>query len=289
MQHKSIRSLATGVALIALVGTSTVFAQTPMTGHTPVTAPSSTSRQTPSGVSAVSRPNAGKHSGATSAQDQSFVAKLAQANRAEIWIGKLAETNGGDKAVKDSGKRMVTDHEKLLKSLQSMAASQHMSLPNGPNMEQDRAYARLTRLHGTPFDQEYLKDMLNDHHAAVELLTQVKSQATNPQLRSAASSALPVIEGHLRMFEKLTGHKTDPAMSSPNGMKPGLSGTHPGMQMSPGSPMSPGMQMSPGSAMSPGMPATPGNKPGNPNAMPGGSMNTSPSGTMNSPATPKTP
>ena len=50
------------------------------------------------------------------AMDRKFVKEVAESNTAQIDLGKLAQENGSNPAVKEFGKRMVEDNTRLAKN-----------------------------------------------------------------------------------------------------------------------------------------------------------------------------
>jgi putative membrane protein len=60
--------------------------------------------------------------------------------------------------------------------------------------------AKLSALSGDTFDRAYVKDMVKDHEEDVAEVKKESSAASIPEVKDAANSALPIIQGHLEMI-----------------------------------------------------------------------------------------
>ena len=99
--------------------------------------------------------------------DNSFVRQAAQANYAEVQLGKLAEEKGTNQLVKDFGQRMVTDHSKANDELKPIAAKDDVALPNKMDLKDQALYNRLSKLSGGQFDRAYIHAMVRDHQSDI--------------------------------------------------------------------------------------------------------------------------
>ena len=73
---------------------------------------------------------AGAQSSRAASGDTAFATKAAQANLAEIELGKLAQQKAMRDEVKQFAQRMVADHGKKLDELKGLAASKNITLPS---------------------------------------------------------------------------------------------------------------------------------------------------------------
>lgn len=131
----------------------------------------------------------------------SFVRKAAEANYAEVQLGKLAQDKGTNPAVKDFGQRMVKDHSKANDDLKPIAGKDNLTMPDKMSAKDQALYDRLDRLSGPQFDREYMRAMIRDHQSDVSEFRHESEKAKNPDVRSYASNTLPVLQEHLRMAE----------------------------------------------------------------------------------------
>ena len=63
---------------------------------------------------------------ATPPTDHEFVMRAVEADMAEVEVGKIAEKQSSNDLVKRLATRMVTDHEKALNELKSLARKENM-------------------------------------------------------------------------------------------------------------------------------------------------------------------
>src|SRR5438270_3176491 len=61
--------------------------------------------------------------------DTTFAKKAASGGMAEVKLGKLAQENGMNRAVKEFGKRMEKDHSKAADQLKNVASKNNVDLP----------------------------------------------------------------------------------------------------------------------------------------------------------------
>ncbi len=120
---------------------------------------------------------------------------------AEVQLGKLAETHASSDAVKNFGKRMVTDHSKANDQLKSLAAQENVTLPANLNSKDQAALDRLSRLNGAEFDRAYMKDMVRDHRTDIAEFQREADHGTDPNMKQFASSTLPTLQEHLRLAQ----------------------------------------------------------------------------------------
>ncbi len=137
--------------------------------------------------------------------EQSFAQNLAQANIAEIELGKLAQQKGSLTGVKDLGARLVNDHTQMNNQLKEWASTNHVTLPTHISAAQADQKRKLEGLSGEAFDRAYLDYMLSDHAHDVKQVQQMAENAQDPQVKQLAEKCLPKLEDHLRIAENVAG------------------------------------------------------------------------------------
>jgi putative membrane protein len=133
--------------------------------------------------------------------DQEFVVKAANANMAEIELGKLAETRASSEQVKMFGKRMVEDHQKALDKLKTVATTEQVTLPTALDQKDQALKDRLEKLSGSAFDRAYMNAMVKDHRQDVAAFRSESKRAKAADVRQYASSTLPTLEDHLKLAQ----------------------------------------------------------------------------------------
>jgi putative membrane protein len=139
--------------------------------------------------------------GKLSVSDQQFVQDASQAGATEIEASKLALKNSSDPQVKKFATQMITDHTKLARNLDVIAAKKGLKAPPAAD---SAVIGKLQELKGADFDKAYIEQVaVGGHQKAVELFQKESDSGADPQLKAAATRALPVIKHHLAMAQQL--------------------------------------------------------------------------------------
>lgn len=143
---------------------------------------------------------------ATRADDASFLATLAQGNRAEIEAGELAGNRASTDVVRDFGMMLVKDHGAALAKVRSLAESKNVDLPDALGDEKNAMLDRLRKEGASRFDSTFMAEMVKAHEKTVSLLKdQVASGSGETQ--ALARQLLPTVQSHLREAYRLTGQE----------------------------------------------------------------------------------
>ena len=130
--------------------------------------------------------------------DTEFAKMAAEGGLAEVKLGQLAEDKGTSQAVKDFGKRMVTDHSKADNSLDAAASKDKITIPSEMSTRDQAVYNRLSKLSGEAFDRAYARDMVRDHIADIAAFRHEANDGKDTSIKSFASQTLPTLEDHLK-------------------------------------------------------------------------------------------
>ena len=87
---------------------------------------------------------------------------------AEVELGKLALDKSNDARVREFADRMIQDHSKANRQLESIAGSKKISLPSKPGEKLQKPMKKLSGLSGKNFDHAYAEAMVKDHGKAVK-------------------------------------------------------------------------------------------------------------------------
>lgn len=136
---------------------------------------------------------------ASTASAQHFLSKATQANLAEVELGKLAAERGESAEVKQFGQKMVDDHGKANKEVESLASQKGVTLPTYVDAAHKAAKARLEKLSGQAFDRAFAAQMVKDHRAAVALFQTQARTGKDPDVKAFAEKMVPDLQGHLKM------------------------------------------------------------------------------------------
>ncbi len=136
-------------------------------------------------------------------QDHTFMTKAAEGGLAEVQLGQLAQQNGQSQAVKDFGKRMVTDHSKANDQLKEVAQQENVTLPTSPSSHDQAEYNKLSKMQGDAFDKAYAKMMVSDHKKDIAEFEHEASSGNNAEVKGFASQTLPTLQEHLKLAEQM--------------------------------------------------------------------------------------
>jgi putative membrane protein len=130
-------------------------------------------------------------------QDKLFVRQAAIGNRAEVDLGKLAQSKGSSNAVKEFAKRMERDHSDSLDRMLKAGKPTKMDVPKEVDAEHKRVRNELNALSGVEFDKAYLAAQMQDHQKTANLLLWQLSYGQNAELIRYSADTLPTVLDHL--------------------------------------------------------------------------------------------
>jgi putative membrane protein len=131
--------------------------------------------------------------------DDDFVMKAAKGGKMEVELGRLAAKKGRNAAVKNFGRRMVTDHTRAGNKLKMLAAKKHITLPADMDTEGQKAMQRLSALSGSEFDRAYMEMMVNDHEKDIAEFEMESAGGTDADIKGFATKTLPTLKTHLQL------------------------------------------------------------------------------------------
>ncbi len=144
--------------------------------------------------------------------DESFYKDAAQANLAEIQLGKLAREKSQNQSVKEYGDMMVKDHTAANDKLSKLASGHGVELPTSSSVGQMASKTKLEVLSGDTFDKSFIKTMADDHKDAIDAFQKEVSTGQDADAKAFAKSTLPKLEAHLKKIRSIaaaSGVSTD--------------------------------------------------------------------------------
>ena len=135
--------------------------------------------------------------------DQQFIMTAAQGGLLEVALGRLAVGQAGDRSVRDLGRMMVTDHSTANDRLLVIAMQENLAPPKGLSTDGQSTYDRLAALNGKPFDQAYVRAMLDDHRQDIADFQHEVDHGSDVAVKDWARSTLPVLHHHLDAVQHL--------------------------------------------------------------------------------------
>ena len=171
-----------------------------------------------------------------STSDTSFIHEMLSGGTAEVEIANLATGRAANPEVKQFAQMLIDDHTNAGTLLTQVATTYGVQVQPQRNDEHKDLMDKLSRLHGTDFDREYINAMVDNHEAAVKKLRarvdENRSLADrltgkNPEDRASitpetsddkakmainewAANALPTVEHHLNRAKEIKDHIDHP-------------------------------------------------------------------------------
>lgn len=131
-------------------------------------------------------------------QDKLFVRQAALGGRAEVELGKLAQSRAESASVKALGEKMAADHGKANDRLARLGKNINAQVPASLDPDDAAFRSELQRESGRAFDERYLAKQIGDHQRTVNLLQWQISFGQNEPLKDYAKEMLPIVSEHLR-------------------------------------------------------------------------------------------
>lgn len=131
-------------------------------------------------------------------------AELAMADALmEIALGELVQRQGQAQAVKDLGRRLVTDHTAVKLILSKAAAGTVENLPAQLDAGQQQVLARLAALTGADLDREFLWEETLRQPRQVAMYRWQYENCDDKRLKQFAVGTLPIMVVHARVCDEV--------------------------------------------------------------------------------------
>ena len=163
-----------------------------------------------------------------SSKGASFVKEAAAGNQSEIALAQLARQKAQNPEVKNLAQMLQQDHQKAQEKLQTIAQAHGLTLDTSPSWTQRRAQSKLEKLNGAEFDQQYTKDMLEDHVTDIKKFQKASQAIEDADVKQYAQETLPNLQTHLQHAEsaaKSAGVDESTITSLTKNMPAGVGGT----------------------------------------------------------------
>jgi putative membrane protein len=135
--------------------------------------------------------------------DRDFIAKISEANMAEVDAGKAASTKGMNAKVKDFGNQMVTDHTTANTELATVASAVGVPMTDSLNEEHKALKQKLTAAKGKAFDQAYIESQVADHQKVLDIFQNEMHNGSHQQVKDFANKFHHHIQMHYDMADSI--------------------------------------------------------------------------------------
>lgn len=156
-------------------------------------------------------------------QDRQFIDAAAAGSQAEVEMGKLAEQRAREPAVREFGLWMATDHTIAGEALSYIAGRAGVQPQATLDAQDQAALARLQKLSGARFDQEYVPLQVRMHEETIALFRNEAQSGENARLKRFTDHMMPMLQAHLSEAQTLA--KLPAVASSASSSMSGMSGS----------------------------------------------------------------
>jgi putative membrane protein len=136
-----------------------------------------------------------------SSKGASFVKEASEGNQSEIALAQLAQQKAQNPEIKSLAQMIQQDHQQAQEKVQTIAQAHGITLDQKPTWSQRRTQAKLEKLTGAEFDQQYAKDMLEDHVSDIKKFQKATQTVEDADVKQYAQDTLPHLEAHLQHAE----------------------------------------------------------------------------------------
>jgi len=141
--------------------------------------------------------------------DAQIAAIVVAANQVDIDAGKLAESKGSNKEVKDFGKRMVADHSGVNKQATALVTKLKVKPEENDTSKSLKSAGadnlkRLKELKGAEFDKAYIDNEVTYHQNVLDAVDKTLTpNAKNQELKDLLVQVRPAFVAHLEHAKQL--------------------------------------------------------------------------------------
>ena len=157
----------------------------------------------------------------------SFIKEASEGNQGEIAMAQLAQQKSQNPEIKSLAEMIQNDHQQSQEKLQTIAQTHNVTLDQGLTWSQKREQGKLEKLSGADFDQQYAKNMLEDHVNDLNAFQKAADKLQESDVKQFAQENIPVMQKHLehaKMAAKAVG-VDEATISSITSKAPAMGGT----------------------------------------------------------------
>lgn len=135
------------------------------------------------------------------AHDRELLAAVRQAGLWEGPVSRQAEQRGGAQRVREVGRKLADDHDRLDAKVRELASRVRVELPDEPTEEQRSWVDEITGADSADFDRVYVNRSRAAHGSVFGLASQVRAATRDDAMRSFAQTAVDTVMRHMTLLE----------------------------------------------------------------------------------------
>ncbi|MER6001271.1 DUF4142 domain-containing protein [Nonomuraea angiospora] len=161
-------------------------------------------------------------SGPVTAADRDLLIKVRQAGLWEMPAGDYAQTRAESQRVKEVGRLIMQDHQRLDLMTRQTAKKLGVALPSEPNADQQSWMAQLAAERGPAFDQDFANLLRAAHGKVFTVVAAVRAGTRNAEIRKFAQEGINFVMRHMTLLEStgLVDHTQLPEPPTPSPAPP---------------------------------------------------------------------
>jgi putative membrane protein len=115
--------------------------------------------------------------------DRAFLEKAEALHTTCAELARLTETNAGTEEIQALGEELLAEHARSIAALREIARLKNVELSAGPSAAQQATIAALAGKIGQAFDDDYLRQALENHKQAILLFSEAAKSARDEDVR----------------------------------------------------------------------------------------------------------
>jgi putative membrane protein len=143
--------------------------------------------------------------------EKQLLQKVADADKAEIEMGQLAQNNAASPKVKDLGQKMVDDHTQNSQQVQQLAQQKGVQLQEQEKPDEQSMKTKMENMKGAQFDKAFMQHEKDDHAKLLKELKSQQDQVQDPDLKSFISQTITAVQQHLDAAQGSKASSTPPS------------------------------------------------------------------------------
>lgn len=136
-----------------------------------------------------------------------FFTKALMGTMIDVELGRSAQSNSEDEAVRLFGQALEQDHSMLQRQLVAIGREEEFAVSQNLNAEVARQIEQLRQRKGKSFDSIFLQMIVSDHSRDLVEYRTASSSNQSAKLKQFATDGIPVLEKHLAKAQELIQRK----------------------------------------------------------------------------------
>lgn len=132
-----------------------------------------------------------------------FLVRAINGGMTETDITAYAQQNAVYQPVKDFAVMLFNDHTAVNNTIKGIAAQKNIVLPTAISTDKQKEINNLKGLAPKDFDKEFIRIIIRNHEAGIEMFTAALLDTKDADVRAFADKTLPALKAHLALAKEL--------------------------------------------------------------------------------------